>query len=78
MLLAVAFVLALLQPVAWAQQPAPQGEAADPPSSVARLNLAEGAVSFAPGDAADAWTPAVLNRPLTAGDRLWTRPAGAR
>lgn len=73
-LLAVAFVLALLQPVVWAQQPAPQGEAPDPPSSVARLNLAEGAVSFAPGDAADAWTPAVLNRPLTAGDRLWTGP----
>jgi hypothetical protein len=73
-LLAVAFVLALLQPVAWAQQPAPQAETVDPPGSVARLNLAEGAVSFAPGDAADAWAPAVLNRPLTAGDRLWTGP----
>jgi DNA segregation ATPase FtsK/SpoIIIE-like protein len=73
-LLAVAFVLALLQPVVWAQQPAPQGEALDPPGRVARLNLAEGAVSFAPGDANDAWTPAVLNRPLTAGDRLWTGP----
>ena len=73
-LLAIAFVLALLQPVVWAQQPAPQGDALDPPASVARLNLAEGAVSFAPGDAADAWTPAALNRPLTAGDRLWTGP----
>jgi hypothetical protein len=73
-LLAVAFVLALLQPVAWAQQPAPQAETVDPPGSVARLNLAEGAVSFAPGDAGDAWTPAALNRPLTAGDRLWTGP----
>ncbi|MBW8722783.1 MAG: chromosome partitioning protein ParA, partial [Polaromonas sp.] len=74
LLLVLAFVLALLQPVVWAQQPAPQGEASDPPASVARLNLAEGAVSFAPGDAADAWTPAMLNRPLTAGDRLWTGP----
>jgi len=73
-LLAVAFVLALLQPVVWAQQPAPQADALDPPGRVARLNLAEGAVSFAPGDAADAWTPAALNRPLTAGDRLWTGP----
>jgi hypothetical protein len=73
-LLAVAFVLALLQPVVWAQQPAPQGEALDPPGRVARLNLAEGAVSFAPGDASDAWTPAALNRPLTADDKLWTGP----
>lgn len=73
-LLAVAFMLALLQPVAWAQQPAPQADAVDPPGRVARLNLAEGAVSFAPADAGDAWTPAVLNRPLTAGDRLWTGP----
>lgn len=73
-LLAVAFVLALLQPVAWAQQPAPQADALDPPGRVARLNLAEGAVSFAPADASDAWTPAALNRPLTAGDRLWTGP----
>jgi len=73
-LLAVALVLALLQPVVWAQQAVAQGEALDPPGRVARLNLAEGPVSFAPGDANDAWTPAVLNRPLTAGDRLWTGP----
>ncbi len=71
--LAVAFLLALLQPVAWAQEPAQ----ADPPGRVARLNLAEGTVSFAPadnGDPADAadWRPAVLNRPLTGGDKLWT------
>ncbi len=60
-----------------------QGVAAqdiDPPGRVARLNLAEGAVSFAPGDAGGIggkgdWTPAILNRPLTSGDRLWT---GAR
>ena len=73
-LTAVAFVLALLQPVAWAQQPAPQAEAVDPPGRVARLNLAEGAVSFAPANAGDTWTPAALNRPLTGGDRLWTGP----
>lgn len=78
MVLALTFLLALLQPVAWAQEPAPL----DPPGQVARLNLVEGAVSFAPGDSgnpaeASAWTPAVLNRPLTGGDRLWTGP-GAR
>lgn len=81
-LLAFAVLLALLQPVAWAQESAPQGAQLDPPGRVARLNLAEGAVSFAPGDNGNpaqgpAWTPAVLNRPLTAGDRLWTGP-GAR
>ena len=45
--------------------------AADPPSSVARLAYAEGTVSFSPaGD--DQWVRAVVNRPLVAGDRLWS------
>lgn len=44
---------------------------ADPPGRVARLNYAAGSVSFAPGDAPDHWVQAVLNRPLTGGDRLW-------
>jgi hypothetical protein len=44
----------------------------DPPDRVARLNLIEGSVSFHPsgGDDED-WVSAVLNRPLTTGDRLW-------
>src|SRR5687768_13096950 len=45
--------------------------AADPPDHVARLNHASGAVSFAPGEEPDNWAQAVLNRPLTGGDRLW-------
>src|SRR5207249_9772911 len=45
--------------------------AADPPSSVARLAFAEGTVSFSPaGD--DQWVRAIVNRPLVAGDRLWS------
>jgi hypothetical protein len=44
---------------------------ADPPGRVGRLNYVSGAVSFAPGEAPDQWTAAVLNRPLTGGDRLW-------
>ena len=44
---------------------------ADPPGRVGRVNYASGAVSFAPADAPDQWTQAPLNRPLTAGDRLW-------
>jgi len=45
---------------------------ADPPDRVGRLNYASGTVSFAAGDAADQWTQAVINRPLTGGDRLWS------
>src|SRR5687768_14733084 len=44
---------------------------ADPPGRVARLNHVLGAVSFAPAEAPDQWTQAVINRPLTGGDRLW-------
>ena len=50
--------------------------AADPPSVVGRLNLAEGAVSFRPGSL-DEWAPAVLNYPLTSGDHVWA-DAGSR
>ncbi len=70
-------------PALWAQVPMQEApmqssQAAtsqiDPPGSIARLSLIEGAVSYAPGDAGNdnAWTAAQLNRPLTAGDRLWT------
>ena len=45
-------------------------DAADPPDRVARLSYREGAVSIAPA-AADEWADALLNRPLTAGDRVW-------
>ncbi len=46
----------------------------DPPARVAWLGLAEGEVSFAPADADEAggWQPALLNRPLVAGERLWS------
>ena len=43
----------------------------DPPGRVARLNLHEGAVSFAPAGE-DSWYDAQPNRPITTGDRLWT------
>jgi hypothetical protein len=44
---------------------------ADPPGRVGRLNYTSGAVSFAAADAPGQWTEAILNRPLTSGDRLW-------
>lgn len=44
---------------------------ADPPSRVARLGYTSGAVSFSPAGEDD-WLKAAINRPLTAGDRLWS------
>ena len=43
---------------------------AEPPLRAARLGHISGAVSFSPGGQAD-WVQAVVNRPLTTGDRLW-------
>ena len=43
---------------------------ADPPSRVARLGYMTGEVSFSPAGEDD-WARAVMNRPLTPGDRLW-------
>ncbi len=43
----------------------------DPPSRVARLSYSNGDVSFSPAGTDD-WVSAVLNRPLTVGDKLWT------
>jgi hypothetical protein len=43
---------------------------AEPPSRVARLGYFSGTVSFSPAGEAD-WVQAVVNRPLTTGDRLW-------
>src|SRR5260221_9895902 len=43
----------------------------DPPSRVARLAYAQGAVSFQPAGTDD-WVTAGLNPPMTTGDRLWS------
>ena len=44
---------------------------ADPPSRVVRLNYLSGEVSVQPGGVND-WVAAVMNRPLTTADRVWT------
>ncbi len=57
----------------------PQKAAADeddPPDRVARLGYMRGSVSFEPAGTED-WISAVVNRPITTGDRLWT-DRGAR
>ncbi len=44
---------------------------ADPPSRIARLGYASGAVTFSPAGEDD-WVEATINRPMGTGDRLWT------
>lgn len=48
----------------------------DPPGRVARLNYLRGSVSFQPAGESD-WVSAVVNRPMTTGDKLWA-DTGAR
>lgn len=48
---------------------------ADPPVRVARLAYLHGPISFSPAGTDD-WALASLNRPLIAGDRLWTDRGG--
>ena len=43
----------------------------DPPARAARLSFTGGAVSFEPAGT-DEWVDAVINRPMTTGDKLWT------
>src|SRR5260370_5357958 len=53
---------------------APQRAAADeddPPGRVARLSYTHGAVSLSPAGTEDG-VNAVVNRPITTGDKLWT------
>ena len=46
-------------------------QASNPPGRAAQLSYAEGSVSLEPAGTSS-WTNAVLNRPLTLGDKLWT------
>jgi hypothetical protein len=51
-------------------QPSPQPQG-DPPARVGSLSRIEGTVAFAPSGESE-WADAAPNRPITAGDRLWT------
>jgi hypothetical protein len=59
----------LLAGLAQAQDSEPY--AADPPDRAARLSFISGDVSLQPAGESD-WTAALVNRPLTTGDKLWT------
>src|SRR6516165_4004881 len=54
---------------------AAQDESEDPPGRAARLSYTGGSVSFAPAGS-DEWVDAVVNRPMTTGDKLWTDRGG--
>lgn len=64
-LISVALAVALLVPQC------AKADDDDPPSRVARLSFASGPVSFNPAGTDD-WVSAVVNRPITTGDKLWT------
>jgi hypothetical protein len=65
-ILGIALAVALVVP-----QRALADDDDDPPSRVARLSYARGTVSFNPAGTDD-WVSAVVNRPMTTGDKLWT------
>ena len=69
-LLSLALAVAFLMP----QRAAADDD--DPPSRVARLGFARGTVSFNPAGTDD-WVSAVVNRPVTTGDKVWN-DEGAR
>jgi len=68
-LFAAMFALSFLANTAWA------ADDDDPPTRAARLSYASGAVSFESAGA-DEWVDAVVNRPLTTGDKLWADQDG--
>ena len=66
--LVVLFSMALL--MAFVAPPRAAADDDDPPGRVARLGYTRGNVSFEPAGTDD-WVNAVVNRPLTTGDKLW-------
>ena len=66
----ISFLSIALALAVYAPQPAAADED-DPPSRVARLAYAGGNVSFNPAGTDD-WVAAVVNRPMTTGDKLWS------
>src|SRR4051812_18147134 len=67
----VTLSLSLALGLARAQSPDNDPMEADPPDRAARLSYIQGDVSMQPQGEED-WAPAVINRPLTTGDKLWT------
>jgi len=69
-LLKLASLFSLLLVVAFVTPQRALADDDDPPGRVARLSIADGSVSFQPAGTDD-WVNAIINRPLTTGDKLW-------
>ena len=67
-LIAAMFALSFVAGSAFAQDD-------DPPNRAARLSYASGSVSFEPAGT-DEWVDAIVNRPMTTGDKLWADQDG--
>src|SRR5689334_10432055 len=67
-------ILSLCLSLGLAQEGSPTE--ADPPDRAARLSYVQGEVSLQPAGEEE-WASAIVNRPLTTGDKLWT-DEGAR
>ena len=65
------FLLALVLFVSLPAVLQAQDDYGDPPTRVARLSYASGSVSFQPAGTED-WVQAIVNRPVTTGDSLWS------
>src|SRR5262249_5580672 len=71
LLLSVLGLLCLsVQPVRADDNRPDGGDAADPPSRVARISYTDGAVSFQPGGQGE-WGTAQRNGTVTIGDKVW-------
>lgn len=68
---AITFLVLLCAPVFGQDDYPPSQGGGDPPDRVARLGYVSGTVSFQPSGE-DQWSQAVLNYPLTTGDRIYT------
>lgn len=69
-LLKIASLFSLLLVVALVTPQRALADDDDPPGRVARLSVADGSISFQPAGTDD-WVNAIVNRPLTTGDKLW-------
>ena len=64
-------LLAATLAVAFLAPPRAVADDDDPPSRVARLSYTRGNVSFEPAGTEE-WVSAVVNRPVTTGDKVWS------
>lgn len=73
--LKLAGIISILLAMALLMPPRAAADDDDPPGRVARLSYTHGSISFQPAGTDD-WVSAVVNRPMTTGDKLWSDQDG--